>query len=164
MELCLSKLNGSGNLHSNHKLINGGKLFQENYCPSRRGGPRDLDASVMWQVDKGTISTQKVELNFGTHEPWEVKTLRLRARMFSTFDRKLCPVGWKSTIILVEDRRRLTNGWQMDEAHVDPDGSKCLGQNQGWSNADNPDNDPPRGGLGGGQHAQVNIDPYSANS
>ena len=119
-QLCLSKLNGSGNLHSNHKLINGGKLFQENHCPTHRGGPRDLDASVMWQVTRGTITTKKVELNFGTHEPWEMKTLTLRAKVFSTFDRKLCPVGWKATIILVEDRRRLGNGWQMDNAHIDP--------------------------------------------
>ena len=118
----------------------------------------------MWQVTRGTITTQKVELNFGTHEPWERKTLTLRAKVFSTFDRKLCPVGWKATITLVEDRRRLGNGWQMDNAHIDPDGSNCPGQAQGWSNADNPNNDPPHGGLGGGQHAQVNIDPYSANS
>jgi hypothetical protein len=52
----------------------------------------------------------------------------------------------------------------MDFAEVNPDGNKCLGQTQGWSNADNPNNDPPVGGLRGGQHAQVNIDPYSANS
>jgi len=163
-QLCLSKLNGSGNLHSNHKLINGGKLFQENHCPSRKGGPRNLNASVMWQVETGTITTKKVELNFGTHALTEVKTLRLRARVFSTFDRALCPVGWMATITMTEDQRRLSNGWQMDNAHVDPDGSKCPGQAQGWSNADNPNNAPPHGGLHGGQHAQVNIDPYSANS
>jgi hypothetical protein len=163
-QLCLSKLNGSGNLHSNHQLINGGKLFQANHCPSRRGGPRDLDASVMWQVTSGTLTTTKVELNFGTHEPWERKTLKLKAKVFSTFNRSLCPVGWTAVITLIDDRRRLTNGWQMDYAEVDPDGNLCLGQHQGWSNADNPNNGPPHGGLGGGQHAQVNIDPYSANS
>jgi hypothetical protein len=52
----------------------------------------------------------------------------------------------------------------MDTAEVDPDGAKCLGQHQGWSNADDAKKDPVRGGLRGGQHAQVNIDPYSANS
>jgi hypothetical protein len=163
-QLCLSRLNGSGNLHSNHQLINGGKLFQSNLCPSHKGGPRDFDASVMWQVDSGTMTTQMVELNFGTHEPWERKTLHLKAHVFSTFDRKLCPVGHTAVITLIDDRRRLTNGWQMDFAEVDPDGTLCLGQNQGWTNQDDPKKGPPRGGLGGGQHAQVNIDPFSANS
>ena len=34
----------------------------------------------------------------------------------------------------------------MDFAEVDPDGDLCLGQNQGWSNADNPKKDPSAAG------------------
>lgn len=163
-QLCLSRLNGSGNLHSNGKLINGGKLFQHNKCPTHRGGSRTLDASVMWQVLRGKLTKRKVELNFGTHEPVDVMTLKLVAKVISTFDRKLCPIGTSATITLIQDRRQLKNGNSMDFAQVFPAGGKCLGQRQGWSNADNPNNNPPVGGLRGGQHAQVNIDERSANS
>ena len=44
-----------------------------------------------------------------------------------------------------------------------PAGAACPGQAQGWSNADNPNNEPPRGGLRGGQYAQVDIVEHSAN-
>ncbi len=154
-QLCLSRLGGSGSLQSDGSLVSGGKLFQFNKCPKRRGGPRTFDASVMWQVISGKVTSKAVKLNFGTHEQTRRITARLVAEVVQTYDRKDCPLGTRAVITLRDDPRRLGNGEIRDTAEVNPAGSKC--SHQGWSNADNPNNAPPRGGLGGGQHAQVEL-------
>ena len=154
-QLCLSRLSGSGRLGGDGAIAEGGRLFQFNKCPKRRGGPRTFDASVMWQVVKGTTKTSTVTLNYGDHGRVKARTTRLVAEVVQTYDSARCPVGTKAVITLRDDPRHLGNGQKRDRAEVAPSGSKC--SHQGWSNRDNPNNDPPRGGPGGGQHAQITI-------
>ena len=162
-QLCLSKLNGSGNLHWNHKLINGGKLFQENLCPTRRGGPAEPRRERDVAGDQREVDDENVNLNFGTHGPTEVKTLSSARRCSRRSTACSVRSAGRRPSPCARTARLLGNGGRWISPRSIPTAASVLGR-PGLVERDNPNNDPPVGGLGGGQHAQVNIDPYSANS
>jgi hypothetical protein len=158
-QLGVSRLNGSGYIEPDGtvSLERPIKLFQFIKSPRRPRGPFVVDGSVQWRILGGQVVSRDRRLNFGDRSLTRVYTLTLDAVASQSvlFDR--CPLGTRARITLVDDARRLRNGDTKDRAEVIPIGSGCPGPTQGWTNNDCPNCDPRRGGIGQGQHAQVNI-------
>jgi hypothetical protein len=142
-QLCLSKLEGDGELSADGSSITG-TFTQSVKCPSRPGGPRNKDVSIKHRIINGRLTVTRTSEGL-------VRRLVGEIRVTSAERPDLCPVRAVGVLTLRDDPRRLDNGETSDFASTRwPEGVRC--PEQGWDNRDAPAAQPPRGGPPDGGH------------
>jgi Mg-chelatase subunit ChlD len=155
-QLGVARVAGSGTIDGTGKLISGGTI-RDTDTPNRFTQPK-RGAAIWARVVYGKKLT--ITPNYTRLE------LVVQVNVSATPDS--CAVGTRGLLVLVNDNRTMANGQTRDSVvsiypqaggvMIAPDkGRSCRGHHQGWSNQDNPNTDPTRGGPGGGQWADVKI-------
>ena len=84
-------------------------------------------------------------------------TLRITLRVAAVEGVPGCVVGSRATLVVVDDDDRLQNGAREDSVRVTFGSPRCRALARRFSNADSTKVQPPVGGVGGGQRANVEI-------
>ncbi|MGZ4400313.1 MAG: vWA domain-containing protein [Gaiellaceae bacterium] len=155
-QLGVARVSGSGTIDGTGRLVKGGTI-RDTDTPNRFTRP-PRGAAIWARVVYGkkvTISPDYTKLE-----------LVVQVNVSATPES--CVVGTRGLVTLVNDDRAMANSQSSDTVVTiypqaggvltAPDrGRSCRTHHQGWSNADNPNTDPTRGGPGGGQWADVKI-------
>jgi hypothetical protein len=155
-QLGVARVSGSGTIDGTGKLVSGGTI-RDTDTPNSFTQPRK-SAAIWARVLYGKKLTIR-----GSYTKLE---LVVQVRVSATPES--CSVGTRGLLTLVNDNRAMANGQTGDTVGTlyplkggvmtAPDrGRSCRTHHQGWSNQDNPNTQPTRGGPGGGQWADVKI-------
>ena len=142
-QLGTNTLRGDGVLSADGRVLSGGTIFDEDTPLPNTAFRR---RTMTLQVVSGTLA-----------ESGTSKTLTLRVRIAAQDDARDCPVGALATLTLTDNEARLSNGQSSDSFVLNAYDSFC-GHEHGSTNADRTISDPLRGGPGGGNYANVQID------
>ena len=157
-QLGTSQIRGSGRLDVTGKVIAGG-VIRDEHRPNAATYPRPKSRYAIWaRVVGGT------RLYIGSYTRLELSIV-----VTATGHPESCVVGTRGTLVLTDDERKLPNGHTADTVGIAfpraggpttaPDGgASCRTHNEGYTNQNDPNTDPPFGGPpDGGQWARVTL-------